>query len=157
MNARVGSEVSSALGETSGARLKGGQLSVADLRVLRVVLAAQIALGLLWGISMLFFAAQIALGDPSGPHIEKIALEGGAHFALVLGAVLVWRAPERNRDLLLVMIFLNALWAVTDAVYIPLFKLGAIDFYAKLLVNAALAIGLAVAGRRAGLLDVNRP
>lgn len=124
--------------------------------MLRVVLAAQIALGLVWGISMLFFAAQIALGDPSGPHIEKIALEGGAHFALVLGAILVWRGPERNRDLLLVMIFLNALWAITDALYIPLFHLGAVDFYAKLLVNAALAIGLTFAGRRAGLLDWSR-
>ena len=156
MHARVGSGVSSALGETSEGRSRAGQLSLADLRVLRVVLAAQIALGLLWGISMLFFAAQIALGDPSGPHIEKIAFEGGAHFALVLGAILVWRAPERARDLLVVMIFLNALWAVTDAVYIPLLKLAAVDFYAKLLVNAALAIGLAVAGRRAGLLDLSR-
>jgi hypothetical protein len=156
MNVRVGSGASSVLGETSEPRSRAGQLSLASLRVLRVVLAAQIALGLLWGISMLFFAAQIALGDPSGPHIEKIALEGGAHFALVLGAILVWRAPERARDLLVVMIFLNALWAVTDAVYIPLFKLTAVDFYAKLLVNAALAIGLAVAGRLAGLLDLSR-
>lgn len=156
MNVRVGSGVSSALGETPEARSRAGHLTLAGLRALRVVLAAQIALGLLWGISMLFFAAQIALGDPSGPHIEKIALEGGAHFALVLAAVLVWRAPERARDLLVVMVFLNALWAVTDAVYIPLFKLTAVDFYAKLLVNAALAIGLAVAGRRAGLLGLNR-
>jgi hypothetical protein len=156
MNVRVGSGGSSALGETVEGRSNVGRLSLADLRVLRVVLAAQIALGLLWGISMLFFAAQIALGDPSGPHIEKIALEGGAHFALVLGAILVWRAPERARDLLVVMIFLNALWAVTDAVYIPLFKLTAVDFYAKLVVNLALAIGLAVAGRRAGLLDLSR-
>ena len=156
MNVRVGAGVSSALGQTSEASSRAGQLSRADLRVLRVLLAAQIALGLVWGISMLFFAAQIALGDPSGPHIEKIALEGGAHFALVLGAILVWRAPERARDLLVVMIFLNALWAVTDAVYIPLLKLTAVDFYAKLLVNAALAIGLAVAGRRARLLDLSR-
>src|SRR5690242_14900133 len=157
MHAKVGSGISSGLGETSEASPRPSQISLADLRVLRGVLTAQIALGLLWGISMLFFAAQIALGDPSGPHIEKIALEGGAHFALVLGAILVWRAPERGRDLLVVMIFLNALWAVTDAVYIPLFKLTAVDFYAKLLINAALAIGLAIAGRRAGLLDLSRP
>jgi hypothetical protein len=156
MNVRVGSGVSSGLSETVEGTSKAGRVSLADVRVLRVMLAAQIVLGLLWGISMLFFAAQIALGDPSGPHIEKIALEGGAHFALVLGAILVWRAPERARDLLVVMIFLNALWAVTDAVYIPLFKLTAVDFYAKLLVNLALAIGLAVAGRRAGLLDLSR-
>jgi hypothetical protein len=109
-------------------------------------------LGLLWGISMLFFASTIALGDPSGPHIEKIALEGGAHFTLVLGAILVWRTPGQSRDVLVLMIFLNALWALTDLVYIPLFKLTAVDFYAKLLVNAALAIALAVAGRRAGIL-----
>src|SRR5438046_7769984 len=100
MNVRVGSEMTAAVG--------AGELSAVNLRVLRVALAAQIALGLLWGISMLFFAAQIALGDPSGPHIEKIALEGGAHFALVLGAILVWRAPARARDLLVVMIFLTA-------------------------------------------------
>jgi hypothetical protein len=132
------------------------QLTVFNLRVLRGALAAQIALGLLWGISMLFFAAQIALGDPSGPHIEKIAFEGAAHFALVFGAILVWRAPGRARDLLVVMIFLNALWAVTDAVYIPLLKLTAVDFYAKLVVNAALAIGLGIAAQRAGLLDLRR-
>jgi hypothetical protein len=152
MNMRDGSRVSSTRGETS----RAAQLTLNDVRVLRIALGAQIALGLLWGISMLFFAAQIALGDPSGPHIEKIALEGGAHFALVLGAILVWRAPRRARDLLVVMIFLNALWAVTDAVYIPLFRLTAVDFYAKLLVNAALAIALAVAGRRAGLLELSR-
>jgi len=155
MNVRVGSEMTSAVGAASSRVV--GELSAVNLRVLRVALAAQIALGLLWGISMLFFAAQIALGDPSGPHIEKIALEGGAHFALVLGAILVWRAPARARDLLVVMIFLNALWALTDAVYIPLFKLTAVDFYAKLLVNAALAIGLGLAGGRAGLLNLKRP
>ena len=121
-------------------------------RFLRAVLAAQVVLGLLWGVSMLFFASAIVLDDHSGPHIEKIALEGGAHFTLVLAAILVWRAPQRARDVLLLMIFLNGLWALTDLVYIPLFKLSAIDFYAKLLVNAALAISLAVAGRRAGIL-----
>src|SRR5438067_7427802 len=66
------------------------------LRLLRVVLALQVALGLLWGVSMLFFAPLIVLGDPSGPHVEKIAMEGAAHLALVLGAVLVWRAPGRS-------------------------------------------------------------
>ncbi|MCA1646980.1 MAG: hypothetical protein LC797_16460 [Chloroflexi bacterium] len=121
-------------------------------RFLRGALAGQIVLGLLWGISMLFFASAIALDDHSGPHIEKIALEGGAHFALVFGAILVWRAPRQARDLLLVMIFLNALWALTDLVYIPLFKLTAVDFYAKLIVNAGLAIALAVAARRSGIL-----
>jgi hypothetical protein len=123
-------------------------------RLLRVVLAGQVALGLLWGVSMLFFASAIALGDQSGPHIEKIALEGGAHFMLVLAAILAWRAPRQARDVLVLMIFLNALWALTDLVYIPLFKLTAIDFYAKLLVNAGLAIALAVAARRAGILRV---
>lgn len=120
--------------------------------LLRVALGLQVALGLLWGISMLFFAAQIALGDPSGPHIEKIALEGGAHFALVLGAILVWRRPHESRTLLLVMVFLNALWAITDAIYIPTFHLTAVDFTAKLIVNACLAILLAVSGYRARLL-----
>ena len=134
------------------------QASVASERppqgwgLLRAALAAQIVLGLLWGISMLFFASVIALGDRSGPHIEKIAFEGAAHFALVLGAILVWRAPRRASDVLLLMIFLNALWALTDAVYIPVLQLTAIDFYAKLIVNAALAISLAASGRRAGLL-----
>lgn len=123
-----------------------------DLRALRVVLVAQILLGLLWGISMLFFARQIALGDPSGPHVEKIAIEGGAHFALVFGAIQVWRSPAASRPLLLTMIFLNALWALTDIVYIPLYSLTAIDFAVKLLVNAALAIGLGVAGRRARII-----
>lgn len=125
-------------------------------RFLRAVLAGQVLLGLLWGVSMLFFASVIALDDHSGAHIEKIALEGGAHFTLVLGAILVWRAPRQARDVLVLMIFLNALWALTDLVYIPLFRLSAIDFYAKLLVNAALAISLAVAGRRAGILGMER-
>src|SRR5258706_5423169 len=87
------------------------------VRFLRAVLAAQVVLGLLWGISMLFFASAIALGDRSGPHIEKIAIEGGAHFTLVLGAILVWRFPREARLALLLMIFLNAMWAVTDLVY----------------------------------------
>jgi hypothetical protein len=123
----------------------------ADVRLLRGVLVLQVGLGLLWGISMLFFASTIALGDPSGPHIEKIALEGGAHFMLVLAAILVWRAPSQARDVLILMVFLNALWAVTDLVYIPLFSLTALDFTAKLIVNAALAIGLATGARRAGI------
>jgi hypothetical protein len=122
------------------------------VRFLRAVLAAQVLLGLLWGISMLFFASAIALGDRSGPHIEKIAIEGGAHLTLVLGAILVWRFPREARLALLLMIFLNAIWAVTDLVYIPLFALTAIDFAVKLIVNAALAVGLLVAGRRARII-----
>jgi hypothetical protein len=127
-------------------------VAASGVRLLRAVLAAQVVLGLLWGISMLFFASAIALGDRSGPHIEKIAIEGGAHFTLVLGAILVWRYPREARLALLMMIFLNVIWAVTDAVYIPLFALTAIDFGVKLVVNAALAVGLAVAGRRAGII-----
>jgi hypothetical protein len=129
-----------------------GAISQGNLRLLRVVLGLQIALGLLWGVSMLFFARQIVLGSAEGPHIEKIAMEGAAHMALVFGAILVWRDPERNRSVLLVMIFLNGLWTLTDLVYIPLLGLSELDFYAKVIVNAVLAVGLAVAGRRAGLL-----
>jgi hypothetical protein len=127
-------------------------MAAGDLRFLRVMLGLQIALGLLWGVSMLFFARQIVLSDPSGPHIEKIALEGAAHMALVFAAILVWRAPRQSRDVLLVMIFLNGLWTLTDLVYIPLLGLSEIDFYAKVIVNAVLAIGLALSGRRAGIL-----
>jgi hypothetical protein len=125
----------------------------ADTRLLRIALAAQIVLGLLWGISMLFFAEAIALGDKSGNHIEKIAIEGAAHFMLVFGAILVWRQPVNQARLaLLMMIFLNALWAVTDLVYIPLYSLTAVDFTVKLIVNAALAILLFLGGRRAAIL-----
>ncbi len=124
----------------------------ADLRFLRIMLGLQVILGLLWGISMLFFARQIVLGSADGPHIEKIAMEGAAHMALVFGAVLVWRDPQRNRGVLLLMIFLNALWTLTDLVYIPLLGLSEIDFYAKVIVNAILAIGLALSGRRAGVI-----
>jgi hypothetical protein len=124
----------------------------ADLGFLRVMLGLQIALGLLWGVSMLFFARQIVLQDASGPHIEKIAMEGAAHFALVFGAILVWRAPRQGREALLMMIFLNGLWTLTDLVYIPLLGLNEIDFYAKTIVNAILAIGLWFAGRRAAIL-----
>jgi hypothetical protein len=124
----------------------------ADLRFLRIMLGFQIALGLLWGVSMLFFARQIVLGAPDGPHIEKIAIEGAAHMMLVFGAFLVWRAPLRSRDALLMMIFLNGLWTLTDLVYIPLLGLSEIDFYAKVIVNAFLAIGLTLSGRRAGIL-----
>src|SRR5919199_1543036 len=131
---------------------RGVDVSLTGLRALRVVLALQVVLGLLWGISMLFFAPKIVLGDPSGAHIEKIALEGGAHFMLVLGAVLVWRAPRESSSALVLMVFLNALWAITDLIYIPLFQLTALDFSVKLVVNAALAIGLFVTGWRAGLL-----
>jgi hypothetical protein len=123
-----------------------------QFRFLRIMLVLQVILGLLWGVSMLFFARQIVLGASEGPHIEKIAMEGAAHMALVFGAVLVWRDPRRNAGVLMVMIFLNALWTLTDLVYIPLLGLDEIDFYAKVIVNAVLAIGLALSGRRAGLI-----
>ena len=129
-----------------------GTIARGDLRFLRVMLGLQVVLGLLWGVSMLFFARQIVLGSSEGPHIEKIAMEGAAHLALVFGAFLVWRAPYRSRDVLLVMIFLNALWTLADLVYIPILHLSEIDFYAKVIVNAVLAIGLAISGRRAGIL-----
>ena len=116
------------------------------------MLGLQIVLGLLWGIAMLFFAPMIVLGDPSGPHIEKIAMEGGAHLMLVLSALLVWRAPQQSRDVLWLMVFLNSVWALTDLVYLPLVHLTILDFYVKLAVNAALAVGLMAAGRRAGIL-----
>jgi hypothetical protein len=129
------------------------ELTAADTRLLRVALVLQIVLGLLWGISMLFFAEMIALGDKSGNHIEKIAIEGAAHFMLVFGAILAWRHPNQQARLaLLMMIFLNVLWALTDLVYIPLFSLTAIDFTVKLIVNAALAILLYLGGRRAAIL-----
>lgn len=123
-----------------------------ELRFLRIMLGLQVILGLLWGISMLFFARQIELGESSPQHIEKIAMEGAAHLALVFAAILVWREPYRSRNVLWVMIFLNALWTVTDLVYIPLIGLGDADFYAKVVVNAVLAIGLFMAGRRAAIL-----
>jgi len=123
-----------------------------DLRFLRIMLGLQVALGLLWGVSMLFFARQIVLGAPDGPHIEKIAMEGAAHMMLVFGAVLVWRAQHRAREVLLLMIFLNGLWTLTDLVYIPLVGLNEIDFYAKATVNAVLAVGLALSGRRARII-----
>ena len=133
-------------------RSDSGAVPRGDLRFLRIMLGLQVALGLLWGVSMLFFARQIVLGEPDGPHIEKIAMEGAAHMMLVFGAYLVWRAPQRARDVLLMMIFLNGLWTLTDLVYIPLLGLSEIDFYAKVIVNAVLAIGLALSGRRAGIL-----
>ena len=49
------------------------------------------------------------------------------------------------------MIFLNGLWTLADLVHPPA-RLSEIDFYAKVVVNAFLAIGLALSGRRAGLL-----
>jgi hypothetical protein len=79
-------------------------------------------------------------------------MEGAAHLALVFGAILVWRSPHRARDVLLVMVFLNALWTLVDLVYIPLVDLDELDFYVKVVVNAALGIGLAAAGRRANVL-----
>jgi hypothetical protein len=123
-----------------------------DMRFLRIMLVLQVLLGLLWGVSMLVFARQIVLQEASGPHIEKIAMEGAAHMALVFGAVLVWRAPRRSQSALLLMIFLNGLWTLTDLVYIPLLGLSEIDFYAKVVVNAVLAIGLYLAGRRAAII-----
>jgi hypothetical protein len=132
--------------------IEPGAIAPSNLRFLRVMLGLQIALGLLWGVSMLFFARQIVLGSPDGPHIEKIAMEGAAHMMLVFGAFLVWRAPHRSRDVLSLMIFLNTLWTLTDLVYIPLLNLSEIDFYAKVIVNAMLAIGLALSGRRAGII-----
>jgi hypothetical protein len=123
------------------------------LLFLQIMLGLQVVLGLLWGVSMLFFARQIVLdSNPAPEHIEKIAMEGAAHMALVFGAFLVWRAPQQGRSALLMMIFLNGLWALTDLVYIPLLGLDAIDFYVKLIVNAVLAIGLAAAGRRAKII-----
>ena len=139
----------SALGEADS---RAGGVPREGWRFLRLVLALQVALGLLWGVSMLFFARQIVLGEGSGPHIEKIAMEGAAHLTLVFAAVLVWRAPRRPRDVLLVMVFLNTLRTLTDLAYIPLLALDELDFYVKTVVNAALAIGLVAAGRRAGIL-----
>jgi hypothetical protein len=128
-----------------GRQIDGAQ---AGLGFLRSILALQVVLGLLWGISMLFFAPLIVLGDPSGPHVEKIAIEGGAHLMLVLAAIIVWRAPSQSRSVLLLMIFLNGVWAATDLVYIPLMQLTDLDFFFKVAVNAGLAIGLGVAARR---------
>jgi hypothetical protein len=154
MHVGVGSAARTTADGAAVSTSMASQQAVEGWGFLRAALVAQIALGLLWGISMLFFASAIALDDHSGPHIEKIALEGGAHFTLVLAAILVWRTPRQARDVLVLMIFLNALWALTDLVYIPVLKLTAIDFYAKLLVNAGLAIALAVAAHRAGILWV---
>jgi hypothetical protein len=126
--------------------------AVPALRVLRGALVLQILLGLLWGVSMLFFASAIVLVDRSGPHLEKIAMEGAAHFMLVFGAILVWRQPVQARPALLMMIFLNTLWVLADAVYIPLYNLTALDFPAKLAVNAILAISLFVGGRMARII-----
>jgi hypothetical protein len=128
-------------------------IEIGDVRFLRIMLGFQVALGLLWAVSMLFFARQIVLdADPSGPHIEKIAMEGAAHMMLVFGAFLVWREPRQARSALLLMIFLNALWTLTDLVYIPLLGLNEADFYAKTIVNAFLAIGLWLSSRRAGII-----
>ena len=101
---------------------------------------------------MLFFAPRIVLGDLPATHIEKIAMEGGAHLMLVLAAILAWRAPRHSRDVLPLMDFLNGLWALTDLVYIPLVHLTDLDFYAKAAVNIGLAVGLTGAARRAGAL-----
>jgi hypothetical protein len=61
-----------------------------------LALALQIVLWLVWGISMLCFAPVTVLEDSSGPHIEKIAMEGGAHLMLVLAALLVWQTPLQS-------------------------------------------------------------
>ena len=78
-------------------------------------------------------------------------MEGAAHMMLVLGRFscgVLLNAPATffSDDL--------PQWSVTlaDLVYIPLLGLSEIDFYAKVVVNAFLAIGLALSGRRAGLL-----
>src|SRR5437588_317706 len=92
-----GGEMNSAPGHIEAGT---GDAAVPGLGFLRVMLALQVLLGLLWGISMLFFARQIVLDDSSGAHVEKIAMEGAAHFALVLGAILVWRAPRQSRGVL---------------------------------------------------------
>jgi len=139
-------------GALSADEARVGEMPRSGGRFLRLVLGLQVGLGLLWGVSMLFFARQIVLGDGSDQHVEKIAMEGAAHVALVFGAVLVWRAPWRGRDVLRLMVFLNALWTLTDLVYIPLLGLSEVDFYVKAVVNATLAVGLAAAGRRAGVL-----
>ena len=140
-----------------GRELGEGESRVSDgsragVGFLRVVLGLQVVLGLLWGISMLFFAPLIVLGDPSGPPIEKIAMEGGAHLMLVLAAGFVWRAPWHSQSVLLLMIFSNGLWALTDLVYIPLVDLTDPDFFVKVAVNAGLAIALLCAARRADSL-----
>ena len=140
--------------EPAGGPAAGGATGTQrpGLALLRGVLGLQIVLGLLWGIAMLFFAPLIVLGDSYGPHIEKIAMEGGAHLTLVLAACLVWRAPQHARDVLRLMVFLNGVWTLTDLVYIPLVQLTMVDFYVKVAVNAALTVGLVVAGQRTGLL-----
>jgi hypothetical protein len=132
--------------------VRAGATTRSNLGFLHVMLGLQVALGLLWGVSMLFFAKQIVLNNNSDEHIEKIAMEGAAHFALVFGAILVWRAPRRAESALWMMVFLNALWTLTDLVYIPVLGLNGLDFYAKTIVNAILAIGLFLAGRRSGIL-----
>ena len=127
-------------------------ITATDLRLLRIMLGFQIALGLLWGVSMLFFARQIVLGPPDGPHIEKIAMEGARpHDARLrrvprlAGAIALRRcAPDDDLS--------QRLWTLTDLVYIPLLGLSEIDFYAKTIVNAFLAIGLWLSGRRAGII-----
>jgi hypothetical protein len=131
--------------------VRAGATTRSNLGFLHVMLGLQVALGLLWGVSMLFFAKQIVLNNNSDEPIEKIAMEGAAHFALVFGAILVWRAPRRAESALWMMVFLNALWTLTDLVYIPVLGLNGLDFYAKTIVNAILAIGLFLAGRRSGI------
>jgi hypothetical protein len=77
----------------------------ADLRFLRIMLGLQVALGLLWGVSMLIFARQIVLGAPDGPPYREDRHGGRSAPDAGLGAILVWRAPQRARDVLLLMIF----------------------------------------------------
>ena len=49
----------------------------------------RVVLGLLWGVSMLFFARRIGGlgGFPRARIIEKIAMEGAAHMTLVFGGL----------------------------------------------------------------------
>ena len=152
VNQAVGATTASSSPVATGAQEREAAVA-ASLQLLRVALGLQVLLGLLWGVSMLVFARAITTGDPSGAHVEKIALEGAAHLTLVFAAILVWRAPRQSRDTLLVMIFLNGLWALTDAVYMPLFGLAPLEYGVKLVVNAALAVLLFAGGRRAGILS----
>ena len=50
----------------------------AGLGALRVVLGLQVALGLLWGVSMLSSPPVSSWATRPAPHMEKIAMEGGA-------------------------------------------------------------------------------
>lgn len=137
---------------TTAKQIAHTDFGTSRMGMLRAVLVVQIGAGLLWAISMLLFTQQIVLGEASGPHLEKILLEGTTHLMLVFGAVLVWLAPAQSRGVLLLMIFLNAMWAVVDMYALPAYKLPLADFGAKIVINGGFAIGLTFGGRRAGIL-----